>query len=291
MRVCIACAAAVWLTAAPVFAQNPEVTGPRTLTAAIVMCTNLPVVHKPIPRLTVFGPHAADGHLVATNGMLVVKRLPDDGLAVGRRYVTQRLHSDLRSFGASDEGYGDLRVTGWVTVRALDEINALAEVDFACDSIEIGDMLEPYVELTLPAAAAPLEPPDFTDRANVLIGVDSRIMFGDGDVMSIERGTLHGVVPGARYALYRDFHNGMPLVHVGEAVVLETAEQTSKVAITQADGPDSARRHRGAATQTVVRRSFFPSPTSRLRSRRPSHRGCSSRAGSPGSSPPPTPAR
>ena len=44
---------------------------------------------------------------------------------------------------------------------------------------------------------------------------------------------LHGVVPGARYAFYRDFHNGMPLVHIGEAVVLETAEQTSKVAITR----------------------------------------------------------
>jgi hypothetical protein len=232
MRLCIACATAVWLTAAPVFAQNPEVTGPKTLTAAAVMCTNMPVVHKPIPRLTVFGPHAADGHLVATNGMLVVKRLPDDGLAVGRRYVTQRHHSDLRGFGAADEGYGDLRVTGWVTVQAIDDVNALAEVDFACDSIEVGDMLEPYVELTLPSAAAPIEPPDFTDRANVLTGVDSRIMFADGDVMSIERGTLHGVVPGARYALYRDFHNGMPLVHVGEGVVLETAEQTSKVAIT-----------------------------------------------------------
>jgi hypothetical protein len=233
MRVCIVCAAAVWLMAAPVFAQNPEVTGPKTLTAATVMCTNLPVVHRPIPRLTVFGPHAADGHLVATNGILVVKRLPDDGLAVGRRYVTQRLHSNLKSFGADDEGYGDLRVTGWVTVKAIDDVNALAEVDFACDSIEVGDMLEPYIELTLPSAAATLEPPDFTDRANVLTGADSRIMFGDGDVMSIERGTLHGVVPGARYAFYRDFHNGMPLVHIGEAVVLEAAEQTSKVAVTR----------------------------------------------------------
>jgi hypothetical protein len=237
MRVCIVCAAAVWLTAAPVFAQNPEVTGPKTLTSALVMCTNLPVLRKPIPRLTVFGPHAADGHLVATNGTIVVKRLPDDGLAVGRRYVTQRRHSDLKSFGAGDEGYADLRVTGWVTVKAIDDVNALAEVDFACDSIEIGDMLEPYVELTLPAAAAPLEPADFTDRAKVLTGADGRIMFGDGDVMSIERGTLHGVVPGARYAFYRDFHNGLPLVHVGEAVVLETAEQTSKVAVTRVLDP------------------------------------------------------
>jgi hypothetical protein len=237
MRVCIVCAAAVWLTAAPVFAQNPEVTGPKTLTAAIVTCTNLPVLHRPIPRLTVFGPHAADGHLAATNGILVVKRLPDDGLAVGNRYVTQRLHSDLRGFGAAEEGYGDLRVTGWVTVKAIDDVNAMAEVDFACDSIEIGDMLEPYVELTLPAAPAPLEPPDFSDRANVLTGADNRIMFGDGDVMSIERGTVHGVVPGARYAFYRDFHNGMPLVHLGEAVVLEAAERTSKVAVTRLVDP------------------------------------------------------
>lgn len=233
MRVCIACAAAVWLTAAPVFAQNPEVTGPRTLTAAAVMCTNLPVVHKPIPRLTVFGPHAADGHLVATNGMLVVKRFPDDGLVVGKRYAAQRLSADLRGFGAKNEGYGDLRVTGWMTVYAIDDINALLQVDFACDTIEVGDMLEPYVELTLPSAAAPLEAPDFSDRANVLFGADRRIAFGDGDVMSIERGTSHGVVPGARYAFYRDFRNGLPLVHVGEAVVLETAEQTSKVAVTR----------------------------------------------------------
>ncbi|MEO7133762.1 MAG: hypothetical protein ABI024_06035 [Vicinamibacterales bacterium] len=237
MRVCIVCAASVWLTAAPVFAQNPEVTGPKTLTAANVMCTSVPVVHRPIPRLTVFGPHAADGRSVATNGILVVKRLPDDGLAVGRRYVTQRLHSDLKGFGAANEGYADLQVTGWVTVKAIDDVNALAEVDLACGSIEIGDMLEPYVELTLPAAPAPLQPPDFSDRANVLTGADGRIMFGDGDVMSIERGTLHSVVAGARYAIYRDFHNGMPLVHVGDAVVLETAEQTSKVAITRVLDP------------------------------------------------------
>ena len=41
-------------------------------------------------------------------------------------------------------------------------------------------------------------------------------MFGDGDVFSIDRGTAHGVAAGARYAIYRDFHNNLPLVYMGE---------------------------------------------------------------------------
>lgn len=233
MRVRIVCAAALLLTAAPVFAQNPEVTGPRTLNARMVMCTDLPVVTRPIPRLMVFGPHANDGRTVATDGMVVIRRVPDDGLAIGQRYIAQRLHNP-KNFPRPGEGYGDLRVTGWVTVRAMDEVNALAEIDFACDSIEGGDMLEPYAELSLPTAPAALAPPDFTDRANVLFGADNRVTFGDGDVMSIDRGTLHGVVPGARFALYRDLHNGMPLIHIGEAVALAISEQTSKVAVTRA---------------------------------------------------------
>jgi hypothetical protein len=192
------------------------------------------VVHKPVPRVVVFGPHSADGNWVATRGILVVKRRPDDGLAVGQRLVTLRLHDEVAPFPRLGEGYGDLRVTGWVTVRALDDINAMVEVDFACDSIEEGDMLEPFTAFVLPTAASDPVAPDFSDRASILFGADHRSMFGDGDVMSIERGTLHGVVPGARYALYRDLRNGMPLIHVGEAVVLQTAEQTSKVAVTQA---------------------------------------------------------
>lgn len=234
MRIRVACAAALWLTAAPAFAQNPEVTGPRTMTPPMVMCTDLPALTKPVPRLVVFGPHVTDGRTVATRGMLVIKRLPDDGLAVGQRYFTQRIHGDPKAFPRPGEGYGDLRVTGWLTVRALDDVNALAEIDFACDSIENGDMLEPYSEPTIPTAPAALEVPDFADRGSVLFGADNRGIFGDGDVLSIDRGTLHGVLPGARYAIYRDGRNGMPLVYVGEVVVLATGEQTSKAAVTKA---------------------------------------------------------
>ena len=87
MRIFAACAASVLVTAVPAFAQSTEVTGPWKLTPAMVMCADLPAVSKPIPRLTVFGPYTTDGRIAATRGLLVIKRTPDDGLAVGRPAV------------------------------------------------------------------------------------------------------------------------------------------------------------------------------------------------------------
>jgi hypothetical protein len=234
MRVRIACAAALWLSAAPVVGQNADVRGPRTLTTPMVMCTDLPVVTKPIPRLVVSGPHLPDGRTAVTDGMVVIKRVPDDGLAVGQRYIAQRIHGDPKRFPRPGEGYGDLRIAGWMTISSLDDVNALAQIDFACDPIETGDLLEQYLEPTLPTTATPMDAPDFSDRASVLFGIDNRVLFGDGDLLSIDRGTVHGVAPGMRFALYRDRHNNMPLVYVGEAVAMTTGEQTSRVVVTRA---------------------------------------------------------
>jgi hypothetical protein len=234
MRNRVIVAAFATLVAAPVYAQSSEVTGQWTLTAPMVMCTDLPVAARPVPRLVVAGPHVTDGRTAMTAGLIVINRSPEDGLAIGQRYLAQRMRGDKQLFSKKNEGYGDLRFAGIVTVRAIDENNALASVDFACDSVETGDMLEPFVEVPLPnAAAAPIKP-DFTDRAKLLFGVDNRVMFGHGDVFSIERGTAQGVTPGARYAIYRDFHNNLPLVYVADVVVMSVHEQTSKVVVTQA---------------------------------------------------------
>jgi hypothetical protein len=63
-------------------------------------------------------------------------------------------------------------------------------------------------------------------------------LFGQGDILSIDRGTAQGVTVGARYAVYRDKYrgDGTPLVHLGEMVVLTTSETTSKVMVTHATG-------------------------------------------------------
>src|SRR5687767_5478160 len=136
MRIRVIAAAAVTLFAAPVYAQSTDVTGPLTLTPSMVMCTDLPISTRPAPRMVVAGPHVTDGRTAMTEGLIVINRTANDGLAIGQRYVTQRLRTDPKRFPRPGEGFGDLRVSGWVTVVAIDENNALASIDLACDSIE-----------------------------------------------------------------------------------------------------------------------------------------------------------
>lgn len=234
MRIRVFGAAAIWLAAVPAWAQVPkDVQGPWTLTPEMVMCTDLPIAARHIPRLTIKGIHDLEERLATTTGLVVIGRSPDDGLAVGQRYTAARVRNEPGGFPR--EGYGDLRVSGIITVTAIDDINAMAQIDAVCDTIEPGDLLEPFAAAPLPATAADLSiAPDFTERANVLFGTDHRGAFGLGDVFSIDRGTLHGVVPGARYAVYRDQRNGLPLIYSGELVVMTTAEMTSKVIATKA---------------------------------------------------------
>lgn len=232
MRISLLGVAACCLLAAPAAAQAPrDVTGPWTLSPSIVTCIDIPVLSRPVPRIVVRSSHSPESRIAMADGEIVIARTPGDGLAVGQRYLSARLHGN--QMPRTGEGYGDVRLSGIVRVTAVDDLNAIATIEKVCDGIEPGDFLEPFTALTLPTAAAAMEPPDFSERARVLFGADNRLAYGFGDTLSIDRGTVNGLVPGARFALYRDKRNGDPLVYIGEAVVMVTGEQTSKVVVTK----------------------------------------------------------
>lgn len=233
-------ATAVLLAAVPASAQAPkDVVGPRTLTPWMVACTDMPVTAKPAPRLTIKGVHTYDDRSLAGRGQeVMIGRIPNDGLLPGQRWAVRRLQGDPQAFPREGEGFGAVRTAGWVIITAVNEWNARATVDLACDAINTGDYLDVYVEPPLPTTAAEMLLPDFSDRANVLEGTDNRAIFGDGDTLSINRGTAHGVTVGARYAFYRDRWggiDGMPLFHIGDAVVVEPGVLTSKVVVVKAN--------------------------------------------------------
>jgi hypothetical protein len=241
MRIGMLAATAVLLAAVPASAQEPvsvvhtpptTLLGSRTLTPWMVACTDVPVTAKPEPRLYIKGVHSIDVRWMASGGQeVMIGRLPNDGLAPGQRWAVRRLQGDPKTFPREGEGFGAVRTAGWIVITAVNEWNARATVDLACDSINTGDYLDVYTEPELPATAAEFLMPDFDDRANVLEGKDGKGISGDGDTLSINRGTAHGVLLGARYAFYRDRHDGMPLFHVGDAVVVELGELTSKVVL------------------------------------------------------------
>jgi hypothetical protein len=209
----------------------------------MVMCTDLPATVKPVAgNLVIKDAHTTDERLTSSpGGHVLIGRYPGDTFEVGQRFIASRIHGDPKAFPRPGEGYGDLRVSGVIRVIAINEWHARAVVDLACDTIQAGDNLEPFVETQLPTSAAAMLKPDFDDRGEILFGSDNRVLVGDGDIVSINRGSAHGVVPGARFAIYRDKRfNGLALIHIGEAVVMTVGEQTSKVAITKAmDGIES----------------------------------------------------
>lgn len=229
MRVSFAGTALILGIAAPVWAQMPPALGPKTIMPAHVMCTDVHVPVAPVPRIVVKGPHHSEIRSVLSEGdTIVVGRSADDGLAVGQRYLVRRIPF-LAPSETPEGGVVPVLTTGWVTVTAVDEVNALARIDHSCDSIEPTDFLEPYVEPALPSVSLTNAPPDFAERLEILTGVDRRAMFGGGDTFSIARGAEHGVAVGARYAIYRDRKDGKPLVHVGEAVVADVSSTTAKL--------------------------------------------------------------
>jgi hypothetical protein len=167
---------------------------------------------------------------------LVLDRGSNHGVQPDQRYYVRHpvYFGTSRRSGAAPES---ITTGGWVRVVSVNETMALASVDHLCGAIFAGDYLEPFAAPSLPIAAAPeipFEQLDFSALGHIVLGMENHSSAGIGDLMTIDRGTDHGVAPGARFAIYRDVHmRDVPLSSVGDGVVLTAAKSTSLVQITR----------------------------------------------------------
>jgi hypothetical protein len=234
--------------AAPASAQlPPDGLGPRTLLPAHIMCVDLPVQMSPSVTLRIAGGwEGIDRRSYAENDLVVVPGGTSANLAVGQRFIARRVQGGAYSDPMRDTGFLAVRTSGVVTVIAADQRFAIARVEYGCDEVAQGDYLEPYTETALPR---PIDggTVDWDDRGRVLFGADRRELFGDGDVFSFDRGSEHGILNGARVVVYRDRHNGLPLIEIGHAVVVEVSARTSKAVVVK------LRLDRVQAEDVVVR--------------------------------------
>ena len=209
--------------------------GPRTLLPMHIACADIPVLTPPgAGKFTIAGSSRADGReVMATGETVVIEAGTAQGVSVGQQYAARRLdggNTKSQSFRRGADGYGGIRTAALLTVTSVDDRFALARIDRACDVVMVGDYLEP---ITMPVIQAPTAAgePNFSDRASVLFGTDLRHTFGDGDVLTINRGSAQGVTRGSRFALYRDRQNGLPLGELGEAVVVDVQEGTARAVV------------------------------------------------------------
>jgi len=211
---------------------GPGTLGPRTVIPPTIACTDRPTTTIPDPPLRVLASHSGDKNLISRAGdVVVLTGGTGQGFAVGQRYYTRRVTLPVNRERISAIDRGAVRTSGWLTVIAADERSTLARIDYACTAVEAGDYLEPFVETPVPTALAADGLTDFGNLGRVLSGVDRREQFGAGELLSIDRGSLQGIVLGTRVGFYRDREIGTPLVEIGGGIVIEVAADSAKVVV------------------------------------------------------------
>ena len=166
----------------------------------------------------------------APGDLITLNAGTDNGIEVGQEFYTRRLQSDHRIAHATP---GVVRTTGWIRVYAVDRKGSLATVTHVCETVDVGDYLEPLVFAPIPEPVAEVLPFERDNYGHILIGADFRRSFAKGDFMVIDLGRNQGVTPGARFVVFRDkFEDGNYLYNLGEAVAVDVRDNTSTVRVT-----------------------------------------------------------
>ena len=179
--------------------------------------------------------------LFGTRDLLVLDGGTEVGVQLGQEYFIRRSNAFFGTTGGLRQTGS--RTVGWIRVVAVNETTAIAVVDHACGAIIQMDYLEPFVMPVVPDGAEHDDmsgEPDFTSLGRIVGGNENRQTAGAGDFVLIDQGRDHGVVPGSRFAIYRDLGvDGMPLTTVGEVVMVTIGRTMAVGRITRAR--DAAR--------------------------------------------------
>jgi hypothetical protein len=216
-------------------AAAQSASAPLSAAAVAVACAPPPSMDAaPADALRIVGSQdSVPRSLFGDRDLLVLSGGTSAGLQIGQQFFIRR----TMTFGGNKISRG-AKTLGWVRVVAVNESTAIGTVDHVCGAILKGDYLEPFVVAELPAAAAHDEAPgqpDFTTLGHIMIGNEDREMVGAGDFALIDWGQNQGLMPGSRFAIYRDVGvAGLPLASIGEGVVISTSSAMALTRVTRA---------------------------------------------------------
>jgi|SRR5579872_5396155 len=209
---------------------------PMTSLEIAAACAPTTAAGPPERPLHIVGSQDVVGRvLYGSRDLLVVDGGTQAGVQLGQRFFVRRVNN----FGTAIGDPVHLPQTaGWVTVVAVNDSTAIANVDYVCGPIFQMDYLEPYTRPALPDNLAHEDKagdPDFSTLGHVLGGDAQRETIAIGEVALVDMGTDQGVTAGSRYAVFRDTGaQGVPLASIGEAVVISASATTSIARITHA---------------------------------------------------------
>jgi hypothetical protein len=190
-------------SAAPQTGPAPTPTHLDTDVVALACAPTL-VFERPLASLLITGGQdASTRHGFHPGDLITINGGSDNGVEVGQEYYVRRVQAP-RGTGISRATPATLRTAGWVRVYAVDKTMSLVTVSHACDTIDIGDYLEPFAAPDPPTPDPHPAKPQKDNYGHLLMGVDRRTMFARNDFVTIDRGSDHGITLGARFMVYRD---------------------------------------------------------------------------------------
>ena len=228
------CVAALLAAAVPLSAQRGPAASMSHLPPDVLALACAPAIADdtpPVPLHITGGQDAFVRRNFAPGDLVTINAGTQNGIAVGQEFFIRRVQTDRSSVSRTTPGM--IRTAGWLRVYAVDEAMSLATVEHACDSIEVGDYLEPFVLPQMPPVSNDKPKAERDNYARVMAGVDRRRSFAKGDFFTIDRGSSQGVSPGTQFVIYRDNHAAQNfLFDLGEAVAVDVRQDTSTLQVT-----------------------------------------------------------
>jgi hypothetical protein len=192
----------------------------------------------PVAALRVTGGQDSFVRRISGPGDLVtINAGAEHGIEEGQEFYVRRVYTPGQT-SITREQPATVRTAGWIKVWAVDPLMSLATITYACDSIEIGDYLEPFALPQVPMPLATRAKPEKDNYGRVMSGADRRRSFGKGDYFVLDRGSDQGVRPGSQFVVFRNKHErGVQqadnfLYELGEAVAVDVKADRSTLQVT-----------------------------------------------------------
>jgi hypothetical protein len=227
-------AAGFLAAASPALAQRGPAAAATQLSGDVLAlaCAPTAAIEEGFVPLRVTGGQDSFVRRIYSPGDLVtINAGTDNGIEVGQEYYARRVKVDHRRVGVPAPA--SVQTAGWLRIWAVDDRMSLATITHACDTIEVGDYLQPFVLPDVPVAASNKPKAERDNYGRVSVGTDLRRSFGKGDFFILNRGADFGITPGAQFVVYRDKKQTENFLYeLGEAVAVQVGPASATLQVT-----------------------------------------------------------
>lgn len=162
----------------------------------------------------------------------------EQGVAAGDRFFVLNRIRELKHVNTNAPLGVVYSKIGQIKVLCAQENTAIAEITYACDPINIGNVLEPFRPIPVPLVIDP-DPSDRCDVPNgkpigtIIYTRDDQIEIGGGWLVFVDLGKADGAYPGQFATIFRNNPvEGMPRLVLAEIGLLTVEEHYSTAILT-----------------------------------------------------------